>query len=66
MPKPSSLDYLSFEDNLKAAIKTMRKLPIFGKHFQDKVDFEWPLAKDLLAMPKDKPITLSAMSFKKF
>jgi hypothetical protein len=42
----------------------MRKLPIFGKDYQDKVDFVWPLAKDLLAMPKDKPITLSAMSFK--
>ena len=44
--------------------KTIRKVPIFGKQYQDDVDFEWPLGKDLLAMPRGKPITLSAMSFK--
>ena len=42
---PSASDY---ESNLMAAMKSMRKLPIFGTGEEEQIDFEWPTKKDLL------------------
>lgn len=51
-------------DQLKTAIATIRKLPTFGMKAA-KVDFEWPTEKDLLAMPKGKPIKVAKLKWKR-
>ena len=45
------------------ALKTIRKLPKWGTVY-NQVDFEWPLAKDLLQMPSEKPIRVVSFQFK--
>ena len=52
---------------IAAAIKTMRKLPVFGytaagAHVPD---YEWPTADDILAMPAGQPIKAAAINWKK-
>ena len=43
--------------SLEEAVKTLRKLPLFGLQNQ-LINFEYPFAANLLAMPKDKQITV--------
>jgi hypothetical protein len=56
MPK---VGYLERE----AAIDTLRNLPLFG-YTESSEDFRWPTAKDLLAMPADKPIHAVGLKWK--
>ena len=64
VPIVFSNDKISPDEVLKKAIKSMRKLPIFGCT-NAKVDFEWPTDKDLLAMPKGKLIKIMKLKWKK-
>lgn len=52
---------------IEEAIKTMRKLPVFGYTANGvyKQDYEWPTAEDLRTMPKDQPIRAAAFNWKK-
>jgi hypothetical protein len=44
--------------------KTLRELPLFGE-ITHAVDFKHPSIADLLAMPKDKPIQVIGLKWKK-
>ena len=48
---------------IEEAVKTLRKLPVFGppKH---QTDFEWPTEKELLMMPTDQPIMVNKIRYK--
>ncbi len=59
MPK---VGYLEREE--EAAVDTLRDLPLFGLSDRP-VDFRWPTAKDLRAMPADKPIHAVSLKWKK-
>jgi hypothetical protein len=48
---------------LEDAVKTLRKLPLFG-YVSHAVDYEYPTAEDLLKMPADKPISITLFRFK--
>jgi hypothetical protein len=52
---------------LANAIKTMRKLPVFGytANGAHVPDYEWPTAEELLAMPGGQPIRPVAINWKK-
>ena len=52
------------EAQFKKNCKTLRKLPPFGWHTTI-TDFEWPLEEDLLAMPKNEPIKVINLNWKK-
>ena len=52
-----------FDGKLKMAIKTMRKLPVFGMD-KYKDDYEWPNERDLPSMPKNKPIKVIGFNYK--
>ena len=45
------------------AIKTLRKLPLFGLPNYEP-DFEWPTDLDLLDMPKGNPIKVIGFKWK--
>ena len=49
------------------AVKTMRKLPVFGYNNNGtyKPDYEWPTAEDIMAMPEDQPVKAAAINWKK-
>ena len=64
VPTVFSIEIISPDEVLKRAIKSMRKLPMFGCA-NAKVDFEFPTEKDLLAMPKGKLIKLLKLKWKK-
>ena len=49
--------------DLEEAIKTIRKLPLFGYNGYQP-DFEWPKDQDLLAMPDDNPIKVVGFNWK--
>lgn len=53
--------------SLEQAVKTMRKLPVFGytANGAHVPDYEWPTAEDILAMPGDQPIRAAAINWKK-
>jgi len=54
-------------ESLEEAIKTMRKLPVFGYTANNVYvqDYEWPTAEDLRTMPKDQPIRAASFNWKK-
>ena len=51
-------------DHLKLALATIRKLPAFGFKAA-KIDFEWPTERDLMMMPKGKPISILKLKWKR-
>jgi hypothetical protein len=51
-------------DHLQIAIPTIRKLPAFGFKAA-KIDFEWPTERDLLSMPKKKPMSILKFKWKR-
>ena len=53
----------NLKDPLEEAIKTLRKLPLFGKADYD-ASFEWPKPTDLLSMPKGKAIQTTGFKLK--
>lgn len=54
-------------ESRKAAVRTLRKLPVFGYNNggQYVPDYEWPTADDILEMPRDKPIKIATFTWKR-
>ena len=52
---------------MEEAVKTLRKLPVFGYNNNGtyKPDYEWPTAADLLEMSQDQPIRPAFIYWKK-
>lgn len=53
-------------DGLQAAIRTIRKVPIFKDVHDAAINFEWPTKEQIVAMPRGKSYSLRRVLWKPF
>jgi hypothetical protein len=53
-------------DGLQAALRTVRKIPIFKDVHDAALNFEWPSNEQLIAMPRGKSYSLRRLLWKPF
>ena len=65
---PDTKSIANLQEMRKEALKTMRKLHLFGFTNNNKLalDSEWPKEQDMMTMPGDKPIEAVGFNWHKF